>query len=62
MMIDKLRSVLTDWMAVSEPELEQEYKQRNEKVKLQVVALTADKFRGQVTSARPNTGWANSAR
>ncbi|HEY6360108.1 MAG TPA: peptidyl-prolyl cis-trans isomerase [Vicinamibacterales bacterium] len=49
MMIDKLRAVLTDWMAVSEPELEREYKQRNEKVKLQVVALTADRFRDQVT-------------
>jgi peptidyl-prolyl cis-trans isomerase D len=48
MMIDKLRAALTDWMAVSEPELEREYRQRNEKVKLQVVALTADRFRDQV--------------
>jgi peptidyl-prolyl cis-trans isomerase D len=48
MMIDKLRSALTDWMAVAEPELEREYKLRNEKVKLQVVALTADRFRDQV--------------
>ncbi len=38
MMIDKLRAALTDWMAVSDAELEREYKQRNEKVKLQVVA------------------------
>ena len=43
MMIDKLRAALTDWMAVAEPELEREYKLRNEKVKLQVVALTADR-------------------
>src|SRR6266550_2420568 len=49
MMIDKLRSALTDWMAVSDAELEREYKTRNEKVKLQVVALTADKFRDKVT-------------
>jgi peptidyl-prolyl cis-trans isomerase D len=48
MMIDKLRAAITDWMAVSEPELEREYKLRNEKVKLQVVALTADRFRDQV--------------
>ncbi len=48
MMIDKLRAALTDWMAVAEPELEREYKLRNEKVKLQVVALTADRFRDQV--------------
>ena len=49
MVIDKLRAALTDWMAVSEPDLEREYRQRNEKVKLQVVALTADQFRSQVT-------------
>ena len=49
MMIDKLRAALTDWMAVSDAELEREFRQRNEKVKLQVVALTADKFRDKVT-------------
>ena len=49
MMIDKLRAALTDWMAVSDAELDREYKPRNEKVKLQVVALTADKFRDKVT-------------
>jgi peptidyl-prolyl cis-trans isomerase D len=49
MMLDKLRSATTDWMAVSDQELEREYRLRNEKVKLQVVALTADKFRDQVT-------------
>src|SRR5687768_9057969 len=47
--IDKLRAALTDWMAVSDAEVEREYKARNEKVKLQVVALTADMFRGKVT-------------
>ena len=49
MMVDKLRTALTDWMAVSDAELEREYRRRNEKVKLQVVALTADKFRDKVT-------------
>jgi len=49
MVIDKLRAALTDWMAVSDADLEREFKRRNEKVKLQVVALTADKFRDQVT-------------
>ncbi len=73
-MIDKLRAALTDWMAVADPELEREYKQRNEKVKLQVVALTADQFRDQVDRhrrrrrgvlrqrTRPSTAWASSAR
>ncbi|HVQ49888.1 MAG TPA: peptidyl-prolyl cis-trans isomerase, partial [Mycobacterium sp.] len=49
MMIDKLRSAVTNWVSVSNGELEREYKLRNEKAKLQVVALTADKFRDKVT-------------
>jgi peptidyl-prolyl cis-trans isomerase D len=49
MVIDKLRAALTDWIAVPDEEVEREYKRRNEKVKLQVVALTADKFRDKVT-------------
>lgn len=49
MMIEKLRSALTDWMAVSEQDVDREFKRRNEKVKLQVVALTAEAFRDQVT-------------
>ena len=49
MVLDKLRAALTDWMAVSDADVEREYKQRNEKVKLQVVALTAAKFRSGVT-------------
>ena len=48
MMIEKLRSALTDWMALADADVEREYKNRNEKVKLQVVALTADKFRDKV--------------
>ena len=49
MIIDKLRAALTDWMAVADSDLEREYRERNEKVKLQVVALTADQFRSQVS-------------
>ncbi len=49
MVLDKLRGALTDWMVVSDADLEREYKQRNEKVKLELVALTADKFRDKVT-------------
>jgi peptidyl-prolyl cis-trans isomerase D len=49
LIVDKLRSALTDWMAVPDSDLEREYTQRNEKVKLQVVALTADRFRDKVT-------------
>jgi peptidyl-prolyl cis-trans isomerase D len=48
LMIDKLRAALTDWMTVSNDDVEREFRQRNEKARLQVVALTADAFRGQV--------------
>jgi peptidyl-prolyl cis-trans isomerase D len=48
MVIDKLRAALTDWIVVPDSEVEREFKRRNEKVKLQVVALTADKFRDKV--------------
>jgi peptidyl-prolyl cis-trans isomerase D len=48
LVIERLRTALTDWVSVSDKELEEEYRNRNEKVKLQVVALTADAFRGQV--------------
>jgi peptidyl-prolyl cis-trans isomerase D len=37
-------------MALSDAEIDREFRQRNEKVKLQVVALTADKFRDKVTA------------
>ncbi len=50
LMVDRLRAAITDWMAVSDQELEREYRLRNEKVKLQVVALTADTFRDQVSA------------
>ena len=48
LMIDKLRAALTDWMTVSNDDVEREFRQRNEKARLQVVALTADAFRSQV--------------
>ena len=49
--LDKLRTSLTGWMAVSDAELEREYKERNEKVKMQVVALTAGTFRTKVSAS-----------
>ena len=48
LVVDKLRGSLTDWMTVADKELEQEYRRRNDKVKLAVVSFTADTFRGQV--------------
>lgn len=48
--LDKLRMALTEWVTVSDHEVDQEYRRRNEKVKLQFVALTADRFREGLTA------------
>ncbi len=50
LVMDKLRSALTEWLTVSDAEIQAEYRNRNEKVKLQVVTLSADAFRGQVST------------
>ena len=47
--VEKLRGSLTDWLSVNDKELEQEYRRRNDKVKLAVVSFTADSFRTQAT-------------
>ena len=47
--IEKLRAALTEWMSISDPELEKEYRRRNEKVKLAVVAIPSVNFRKAVT-------------
>jgi peptidyl-prolyl cis-trans isomerase D len=49
--VEKLRAALTDWLTVSDKELEHEYRLANDKVKLAVVALMADSFRSQVTAS-----------
>jgi peptidyl-prolyl cis-trans isomerase D len=49
--VEKLRASLTDWISVPEQELEQEYRRRNDKVKLAVISLTADAYRAQVTAS-----------
>jgi peptidyl-prolyl cis-trans isomerase D len=45
---DKLRKALTGWLSVSDRELSDEYRRRNDKVKLAVVAFTADRYRADV--------------
>src|SRR5256714_6426189 len=54
LVIEKLRATLTAWLQVPDKELEQEYRRRNDKVKLAVVSFSADKFRGQVNVADPD--------
>jgi|KBSMisStandDraft_5_1062788.scaffolds.fasta_scaffold00117_39 peptidyl-prolyl cis-trans isomerase D len=48
--MEKLRASLTDWLSIADKELEQEYRRRNDKVKLAVVSFPADKFRSQATA------------
>ena len=48
LLVEKLRSALTQWMTVTDSEVEQEYRRRNEKVKVELVSFSADKFRDQV--------------
>ena len=47
--VEKLRGALTDWITVSDREVESEFKRRNEKVKLAYVNFPADRFRENVT-------------
>jgi peptidyl-prolyl cis-trans isomerase D len=43
--IEKFRAALTNWISVTDKEVEDEFLRRNEKVKLAVVSFAADKFR-----------------
>ena len=45
LVIQKLRGALTDWMKASDAEVDEEFRKRNEKVKLELVVFSADKFR-----------------
>jgi peptidyl-prolyl cis-trans isomerase D len=47
--IEKLRNALTGWMSVNDADVASEYRRRNEKVKLDVVLVTPDAFKSQVS-------------
>ena len=51
LVIAKLQAVLTDWLSVTDKEVEQEYRVRNDKVKLAVVTFMADSFRPDATAS-----------
>src|SRR5262245_20713465 len=40
--VEKLRASITGWLSIPDKELEQEYRRRNDKVKLAIVSFTAD--------------------
>ncbi len=43
--VEKLQAALTNWITVTDAEVSDEFRRRNEKVKLAVVSFPADKFR-----------------
>ena len=51
LVMEKLRASVTEWLSVSDKELQDEYRRRNDKVKLAVVAFNADSFRPDVTAS-----------
>ena len=55
--VEKLQAALTNWITVSDSEVDQEFRRRNERVKLAVVSFPADKFRPglEATDAELNT-------
>jgi peptidyl-prolyl cis-trans isomerase D len=50
LMIDKLRGAVTGWITVTDAEVDEEYRRRNEQVRLDVVPITAAAFREKVTA------------
>src|SRR5436305_5409361 len=49
MLITRLKSVAVQGTVVTPQEIDQEYKKRNEKIKVEYVKLTADKYRNEST-------------
>ncbi len=47
--IEKLRNAITGWMSVNDADVAAEYRRRNEKVKLDVVIVTPEAFKDQVS-------------
>jgi peptidyl-prolyl cis-trans isomerase D len=56
LVIQKLRAAVTDWLTITDAEIEEEFQRRNEKVKLELVTLTADKLREGVTATDAEIG------
>jgi peptidyl-prolyl cis-trans isomerase D len=46
--IEKLQGAVAAWVRVSDPEVEEEYRRRNEKVKLDLAIFTANQFRAGI--------------
>jgi peptidyl-prolyl cis-trans isomerase D len=51
LVLEKLRSAVTEWVTVPDTDVDREFVRRNDKVKLELVAFGADKFRSEVKVA-----------
>jgi peptidyl-prolyl cis-trans isomerase D len=49
LLVEKLQASIADWITVADREVDAEYRQRNEQVKLDLVSFSADAFRDQVS-------------
>jgi peptidyl-prolyl cis-trans isomerase D len=49
-LVEKLRNATTAWISVGDQAIDDEFRRRNEKVKLEIVPLTAETFRSQVSA------------
>jgi peptidyl-prolyl cis-trans isomerase D len=50
LIVDKLRASVTEWLSIADQELENEYRRRNDKIKLAVVSFPVDSFRPDVAA------------
>ncbi|MDO8836311.1 MAG: SurA N-terminal domain-containing protein, partial [Vicinamibacterales bacterium] len=51
LVLEKLRAVVTDWVTVADAEADAEYTKRTEKIKVDLVHISAETFRSQVTAS-----------
>ncbi len=49
--VDKLRAAVTEWLSITDAEIDKEYRRRNDKVKLAVLSFRTDNFRPDVTAS-----------
>ena len=54
--VEKLQAALTGWMTVADSDVVNEFKKRNERVKVQVANFPADKFREGVVATNAEVG------
>lgn len=48
LLAEKLQAAVTGWMVISDDDVAEEYRRRNEKVQLELAVLTADQFRASI--------------